>query len=490
MRLTAAQVIAKMNWLRKHAPNAQLSADSRTIAAGDVFIAYPVPGADGRKHIEHAMAQGAVAVWYDPDDFEWPAAWALPHLGVARLGSVAGQLANAFYGQPDCAMFSVAVTGTNGKTSCTQWLGSALSRLGEPTAVIGTLGVGLYKGGAPDGFQVTGYTTPDAVQLQRHLANLRDIGATALAIEASSIGLHQARLGGTHFEAAYEAAKTTLFNWPGLQHAVINLDDDMGMRLVKHLRRVAPTVSIIGYTVQGKSADGVAVISASDIRSTQSGTAFHLVSPFGSCLLKTQMVGLFNVSNVLGVIGALLAKRFTWRAMVEAVEALTAVPGRMQRVGGPDAPLVVIDYAHTPDALEKTLATLRQVAQQRGGELWCVFGCGGDRDPGKRPQMGAIALAADHVVVTSDNPRGEEPAAIIAQIVAGMEAAKQPPQVFEDRAGAILWAVKRAAKTDVVLLAGKGHEAYQEIKGRKLPFLDADHAALALAARVTMKGNG
>ena len=346
------------------------------------------------------------------------------------------------------------------------------------------------------------------MQLQRHLAKLRDAGATALAIEASSIGLHQARLGGTHFdvalftnftrdhldyhgdEAAYEAAKTTLFNWPGLQHAVINLDDDMGMRLVKHLRRVAPTVSIIGYTVQGKSADGVAVISASDIRSTQSGTAFHLVSPFGSCLLKTQMVGLFNVSNVLGVIGALLAKRFTWRAMVEAVEALTAVPGRMQRVGGPDAPLVVIDYAHTPDALEKTLATLRQVAQQRGGELWCVFGCGGDRDPGKRPQMGAIALVADHVVVTSDNPRGEEPAAIIAQIVAGMEAAKQPPQVFEDRAGAILWAVKRAAKTDVVLLAGKGHEAYQEIKGRKLPFLDADHAALALAARVTMKGNG
>ncbi|MDR3479789.1 MAG: UDP-N-acetylmuramoyl-L-alanyl-D-glutamate--2,6-diaminopimelate ligase [Burkholderiaceae bacterium] len=508
MRLTAAQVIAKMNWLRKIAPNAQLSADSRTIAAGDVFIAYPVPGADGRKHIEHAIAQGAVAVWYDPDGFDWPAAWALPHLAVARLGSVAGQLANAFYGQPDCAMFTVAVTGTNGKTSCTQWLGSALSRLGEPTAVIGTLGVGLYKNGAPDSFQVTGYTTPDAVQLQRHLANLRDVGATALAIEASSIGLHQARLDGTHFdvalftnftrdhldyhgdEAAYEAAKTALFNWPGLQHAVINLDDDMGMRLVKHLRRVAPTVSIIGYTVQGKSADGVAVISASDIRSTQSGTAFHLVSPFGSCLLKTQMVGLFNVSNVLGVIGALLAKRFAWRPMIEAVEALTAVPGRMQRVGGPDAPLVVIDYAHTPDALEKTLATLRQVAQQRGGELWCVFGCGGDRDPGKRPQMGAIALAADHVVVTSDNPRGEEPAAIIAQIVAGMGAAKQPPQVFEDRAGAILWAVKRAAKTDVVLLAGKGHEAYQEIKGRKLPFLDADHAALALAARVTMKGNG
>ncbi len=214
----------------------------------------------------------------------------------------------------------------------------------------------------------------------------------------------------------------------------------------------------------------------------------------------------FNVSNVLGIIGVLVARGVGWRAAIRAAEALTAVPGRMQQFGGQEAPLVVIDYAHTPDALEKTLASLRQVTQQRGGQLWCVFGCGGDRDPGKRPQMGAAAMVADRVVVTSDNPRSEDPAAIIADIVAGMGPAADvaievdtgadsgtvapAPQVFEDRAAAILWAIKHAAKADVILLAGKGHETYQEIKGRKLPFLDADHAALALAARVTMKGAG
>ena len=504
--LTSAQLIQMMDWLRLHAPSAQLTADSRQIAAGDVFFAYPVQGADGRKHIAHAIAAGAQAVLYDDTGFAWQDEWRVAHLAVPNLASEAGQIANSYYGQPDGAMFTAAVTGTNGKTSCTQWLGNALSRLGEPATVIGTLGVGLYKNGAPEEFEVTGYTTPDAVQLQRHLAKMRDAGATALAIEASSIGLHQARLTGTHFdaavftnftrdhldyhgsEAAYEAAKVMLFDWPNLKHAVVNLDDEMGLRLVAHLKRTRPAVAVIGYTVTGKTVDGVALLNATDIRSIQTGTAFHLDSPYGVGVLKTQMVGLFNVSNVLAVIGALAAKGFNWRAITDAIEALTAVPGRMQQVGGPDAPLVVIDYAHTPDALEKTLASLRQVAQQRGGELWCVFGCGGDRDPGKRPQMGAIALAADHVVVTSDNPRSEEPSAIIAQIVAGMDAAKEAPQVFEDRAGAILWAVKHAGKTDVVLLAGKGHEPYQEIKGRKLPFLDADHAALALAARVTMKG--
>jgi UDP-N-acetylmuramoyl-L-alanyl-D-glutamate--2,6-diaminopimelate ligase len=510
MRLDSTQLLAILNWLQAHAPDAQLSADSRLMAPGDVFIAYPVPGADGRKHIAHAIAQGARAVVYEADGFSWDLTWTAPHLEVANLSEVAGQIANAYYQEPDRAMFTVAVTGTNGKTSCSQWLGNALSRLGQPTAVIGTLGVGLFKLGMHDEFISTGYTTPDAVQLQRHLANLRDAGATALAIEASSIGLHQARLGGAHFdvalftnftrdhldyhgdEAAYEAAKTMLFDWPGLQHAVINLDDDMGLRLVAHLKRTAPAVAIVGYTVQGRIVDGIAILSASEIRTTHAGTVFHLDSPYAVCQMKTHMVGMFNVSNVLGIIGVLVARQFEWRAVAHAIEALTAVPGRMQQLGGPEAPLVVIDYAHTPDALEKTLASLRQVAQQRGGELWCVFGCGGDRDPGKRPQMGAIALAADHAVVTSDNPRSEDPAAIIAQIVAGMGAAadlgKPAPQQFEDRAAAILWAVKHAAKADVVLLAGKGHEAYQEIKGRKLPFLDADHASLALAARVTMKG--
>lgn len=506
MLVSPSQLTVILTWLHTNAPVAQLSSDSRSIAPGDVFVAYPVVGADGRQHIEHAIRQGAAAILYEGDGFQWNHGWHTPHLAVSDLNSAAGEIANAYYDHPDSAMFAIAVTGTNGKTSCTQWLGSALSRLGEPTAVIGTLGVGLFKHGTHDEFHSTGYTTPDAVLLQRHLAAMRDAGAAALAIEASSIGLHQARLNGLHFDVglftnftrdhldyhgdmvAYEAAKAILFDWPGLQHAVVNLDDDMGLRLIELLKRKTPAISIFGYTLQGRLADGVAVLSATEIRTSHVGTVFHLDSPNGACQVKTQLVGHFNVSNVLGVVGVLLAKGTAWRSAMEAAEALTAVPGRMQQLGGQEAPLVVIDYAHTPDALEKTLASLRQVAQARGGLLWCVFGCGGDRDAGKRPQMGAIATAADHVVVTSDNPRNEDPLSIITEIAAGMTDAKKTPQIFEDRAAAILWAVKHAAKPDVVLLAGKGNETYQEIKGRKLPFLDADHAALALAARVTMKG--
>jgi UDP-N-acetylmuramoyl-L-alanyl-D-glutamate--2,6-diaminopimelate ligase len=271
----------------------------------------------------------------------------------------------------------------------------------------------------------------------------------------------------------------------------VNLDDEMGLRLIQRLRNKASSAALIGYTVADKTVPGVDTLRARDIRIGHAGTVFHLDSPFGTAQVKTQLVGQFNVSNVLGIIGVLLAKGLSWRAVIDAIESLTAVPGRMQQLGGQEAPLVVIDYAHTPDALEKTLATLRQVARQRSGRLWCVFGCGGDRDPGKRAQMGAVSTVSDHVIVTSDNPRSENAAAIIEQIIEGMNvksAMAAAPQVIEDRAAAILWAIKHAARHDVVLLAGKGHEAYQEIKGKKLPFLDADHAALALAARVTMKG--
>jgi UDP-N-acetylmuramoyl-L-alanyl-D-glutamate--2,6-diaminopimelate ligase len=291
--------------------------------------------------------------------------------------------------------------------------------------------------------------------------------------------------------AAYEAAKTMLFDWPGLRHAVVNLDDEMGLRLTQRLKRKASSASIIGYTLSGREVEGVAALHATDIRASHAGTVFQLDSMFGSTQVKTQLVGQFNVSNILGIIGVLLAKGTPWRVAIEIVESLAAVPGRMQQLGGHDAPLVVIDYAHTPDALEKTLSALREVAQQRSGHLWCVFGCGGDRDSGKRAPMGAVSVVADHVIVTSDNPRSENATDIIAQILEGLNLAKAmqtTPHVIEDRAAAILWAVKHAAKSDVILLAGKGHETYQEIKGRKLPFLDSDHAALALAARATMKG--
>jgi UDP-N-acetylmuramoyl-L-alanyl-D-glutamate--2,6-diaminopimelate ligase len=499
-------------WLTKAAPTGQLASDSRRIQPGDVFFAYPGAGADGRSFIAAAIEQGAAAVLFDDTpDFAWNPAWTVPHLAVANLRQQAGPLAHAFYAMPDAAMFSVGLTGTNGKTSCALWLAQALARVGVPTAVIGTLGVGLFaaRSSASDAvaaFDVTGYTTPDAVLLARTLAGMRAAGAEALAIEVSSIGLDQQRVAGMHFDVAlltnltrdhldyhgdlarYEQAKNRLFDWPGLKCAVLNLDDAMGLRLAARL--AGKPVTLIGYTLaDGASVPAIAgltVLRASGVRSRLRGTDFHVECSYGSALVKTGLVGHFNISNALGVLAVLLVKGIPWRAAIEAIEALTPAPGRMQQVGGQDAPMVVIDYAHTPDALAKTLATLRQVAQERGGRLWCVFGCGGDRDPGKRAQMGAIAQMADQVLVTSDNPRSEDPHRIIEQIVAGMDKPGAQVLTVEDRASAILSAIKHAAKLDVILLAGKGHEAYQEIKGKKLPFSDADHAALALAARATM----
>ena len=229
-------------------------------------------------------------------------------------------------------------------------------------------------------------------------------------------------------------------------------------------------------------AAAVAVLQASGLRQHHGGTSFQLSSPFGSGLVKTQMIGRFNVSNVLAVMATLFARGVSWRDAVHAVEQLSPVSGRMEQMSAPGRVLVVVDYAHTPDALEKTLENLREVAQERQGALWCVFGCGGDRDAGKRPQMGRIAGLADHLIVTSDNPRNEDPAQIIADIMTGVSLDKLPVTIVEaDRAKAILVAIKHAGKNDVVLLAGKGHEEYQEIKGKKYPFSDKQHAEIALA---------
>jgi len=513
----SADSVAIAAAIRKLAPGAQLASDSRRIKLGDVFFAFAADAAnavDGRGFIDGAIEQGAALIVLDPAGFTWNDSWSVPYITVDNLKRQAGLIAHAFYQQPDAAMFTVAVTGTNGKTSSAVWLGQALSRGAEPAAVIGTLGVGVFRARGQVEYDVTGYTTPDAVLLARTLADLRDQGAKSLAIETSSIGLEQGRLAGMHFDvalftnltrdhldyhgdmAAYEAAKTKLFDWPGLKTAVVNLDDPMGLRLIAHLKSKAPlggAIPLIGYTLRDAAAqpdiDGVLMLRASQFRSTRSaGTEFHLESALGVALIKTKLVGHFNISNALGVMGAMLAKGLGLRAAIEAVEALQPAPGRMQQVGGQDAPMIVIDYAHTPDALEKTLAALRAVASDRGGQLWCVFGCGGDRDPGKRPQMGKIAQMADHVLVTSDNPRSEDPHSIIEQIVAGMDMNNPAStvQTLDDRAAAILSAIKHAAKPDVILLAGKGHEPYQEIKGKKLPFSDVDHAQLALSARLTM----
>lgn len=486
-----------VKWLRENCPDGEIFSDSRAIAPdvrNGVFFAYEGDSADGRNYIAAAIRNGAVAVVYESEGFAWNPEWQVPHIGVEGLKENAGPIASAFYGEPADAMQVIAVTGTNGKTSCTQWMGQTLSRLGRKTAVIGTLGITVFENGVGGEPEVTGYTTPDQVQLQRHLAHLRADGVTCVAMEASSIGIDQGRLNGLpidivmftnftrdhldyhHDMASYRAAKRRLFDWQGLKHAVLNLDDAMGRELADELKG---RLSLTGYTLENVDA-GLPTLSATDIQNRDDGVDFTIHFNGQSASVSPKLVGRFNISNVLGVLGVLLASGVDWQDAIASVDGLLPPPGRMQRMGGRDAPLVVIDFAHTPDAMQKGLETLRQVADARQGKLWCVFGCGGDRDPGKRPQMGAVAEQADRVVVTSDNPRSEEPVEIIRQITAGM---KHEPVIVPDRAAAIQQVVADASANDVVFLAGKGHETYQEIKGKKYPFLDADHVQKALDRR-------
>lgn len=500
------QVDVVMKWLDRVCPAGDLFSDSREIARAErdaVFLAYPAGSADGRQYIAQAVESGAKAVIYEEEGFGWAPQWDVPHLAVAGLRDLAGHVADAYYGHPSASLFVAAVTGTNGKTSCAQWVGCALSLLGEKTAVIGTLGVTVFEKGEAKAAGVTGYTTPEQIQLQRRLAALVREGVSCLAIEASSIGIEEGRLNGLAIDvalytnlsrdhldyhkdmAAYQAAKRKLFDWPGLRYAVVNLDDACGREWAATLQGKLP---VFGYAAgPGEKVDGVPVLRALEIQSRLGGTGFVATGPDCRARIQTRLVGRFNVSNVLGVLGVLLAFGAGWKTAVSVLPELLPPPGRMQALGGQAAPLVVIDYAHTPDALEKGLDTLRAVAEDRKGELWCVFGCGGDRDRGKRGEMGRIAEKADHVIVTTDNPRSEAPMDIIGEIVSGMA---RPPQVVEDRASAILQAVKQASADDVIFLAGKGHETYQEIGGVRHPFVDAEHAALALGAFDAMiRGN-
>lgn len=506
--MTATSTRELLDWLRATAPSAQLALDSRRVTPGDIFFACQHESGDSRHYITQAIDAGAAAVVFDDaDGIMWRDECSVPYLMTTGLAQQIGSIAHDWCGRPDAGLFSVAVTGTNGKTSCTQWLGQALSRLGAPTAVVGTLGIGLYRDGSSGPFIETGYTTPDPIQLYRQLAERKAQGAQAIAIEASSIGLAQQRMDELHVDCAvltnftrdhldfhgsmqaYEHAKSRLFAWPDLRYAVINLDDPFGLRLIPFLRKANPATQILGYSVEGAAVDGIDSFTAAEIRTTQHGSSFQLRTAQGSGTVRTHLIGRFNVSNALAIAAVLSVRGVSFEKVVGLLESLQAVPGRMQQLGGVDAPLVVIDYAHTPDALQKVLDTLRPVADARHGALWCVFGCGGERDPGKRPHMGLAADRADHIMVTSDNPRSEEPGHIIAQIVEGVPNTQHHKlQVIEDRATAILSAIRHAGKHDVILLAGKGHEAYQEIKGRRLAFRDADHAALALASCATRHG--
>jgi UDP-N-acetylmuramyl-tripeptide synthetase len=472
---------------RLQAKPRRITSDSRAVAPGVAFAAYPGQQHDGRSFIADAVARGAAGVLFEPAGFEWDGAWHVPSLPVENLRHKLGPIADFIYGSPSHALWVIGVTGTNGKTSCSQWIAQALDRGGRRAAVIGTLGNGLVGqlAAAPN-------TTPDAAVLHETLAAFRAQGAQAVAMEVSSIGIEQGRVNGTKFDVAlftnlsrdhldyhgtmaeYGAAKARLFHWPTLKAALVNLEDPFGRGLADELR--AGRARLLTYGLSG------ADICAHSIRQTSRGIELGIATPWGRGELETAMVGTFNVLNLLGTLGVLLASDMPLADAIEAMKALAPPPGRMERHGGGDKPLVVIDYAHTPDALEKVLIALRP-AVPADRQLVCVFGCGGDRDPGKRPEMGRVAaLLADRVVVTSDNPRSEDPTAIAMAIANGVRASGNRHWLLEvDRAKAIRDTIARARAGDVVLLAGKGHETYQEISGERRPFADAAEAEAALA---------
>jgi UDP-N-acetylmuramoyl-L-alanyl-D-glutamate--2,6-diaminopimelate ligase len=467
----------------------RLSSDSRRCAPGVAFLAYPGTGADGREHIPDAVARGAAGVLWEADGYAWRDEWRLPNAPVRGLKQQAGLLAHEFYGRPSEALWTCGVTGTNGKTSCSHWIAAALSDAGTKCGVVGTLGAG-FRGTLED----AGNTTPDGLELHRLLAGMRRDGAAAVAMEVSSHGLEQGRVNGVAFDCAlftnlthdhldyhgsldaYAAAKARLFDTEGLACAVLNLDDAFGVQLAARLR--GRGLRTIGYSLSPAAVAPGSVteyVAAARIAPQR----LSLATSWGEAQTDFHQLGRFNVANALGVLACLLAYGLPFAQAVAALAKLPAVPGRMQHVG--DAPLTVIDYAHSPDALDKVLQALRPLADARGGRLVAVFGAGGDRDRGKRRLMGEVASRlADRIVLTSDNPRSEDPLAIIRAIEQGMSA---PHAVEADRAHAIESAIAQAADTDVVLISGKGHEAWQETGGRRLPFSDAAVAQAALARR-------
>lgn len=485
--------LPELKYLAK--PTAKLTADSRQICAGDIFVACMGEYTDGRRYIQAAIDQGAAFVYWDTEgDFVWQKQWQVPNQGIAHLRERAGILAAQVYGNVSGSLNIIGVTGTNGKTSVTQWLAQAIDILEQKQncAIIGTVGNGFWGR-----LQETGHTTPDPVAIQTLLRQFSQQEARHIAMEVSSHGLHQYRVNGVSFRTAlftnltrdhldyhadmaeYGAAKARLFYWQGLQNAIINGDDEFGAQLIKQLTQPhSGSLNIYSYGFN-ENAD----IRITEFSTNNQGMRIGLSTPWGRGVAQTRLLGRFNAQNFAAALGALCAEGYDFQAALNALSHIRPATGRMDCIINENKPLVVIDYAHTPDALEKVLMTLREI-QAADSRLWCVFGCGGNRDRGKRPLMGAIAAQySDCPVITSDNPRMEEPAAIIADII---PAVPNAVLVEADRQTAIEQAIAQAAPQDMVLIAGKGHETYQDVQGVKHYFSDFDVARNALAKYGTL----
>ena len=450
-----------------------ITLDSRVVRHGWLFLAVRGARADGRAFIAGAFSRGAAAVVYETNGHE-PDARSANAIPVKDLRQHVGTIASRFYDAPSTKLKVIGVTGTNGKTTTTHLLAQVLDRSERRCGLIGTLGCGF-----PGELDPSLHTTPDAVSVQRLLAEFVSAGARTVCMEVSSHALDQARVAGVAFDiavftnltrdhldyhgdmSAYAEAKARLFDFPHLEAAVINADDSFGRELIERSRH---RTRVVSFGLERGD------VRASVVQPSVQGLAIQVTTPQGETELRSSLLGRFNAANLLAVLAVLLAAGLPLAEAAAVLGKAQPVAGRMERFGGSSGqPLVVVDYAHTPDALEKALAALREHTR---GRLLCVFGCGGDRDRGKRPQMGAIAeQLADVVILTNDNPRHEEPTAIIREISAGMGTT---PTIVPDRTQAIRAALREALAGDIVLVAGKGHEDYQQIGDQRLPYSDRD----------------
>lgn len=486
-----------------------MSLDSRNACKGDLFFACVGRQGHGIEYLDDVMQVGVAAVAWEPtNDSEWnqkltgdlEAKQQVPVYSVEGLGNLIGTIADRFYGHPSKNINVIGITGTNGKTSCSHFLARSLdSSAGEDgeqarCGVIGTLGYGLYGD-----LHEASHTTPDAVRVHSLLSEMQYQGARYVVLETSSHALDQGRVNGVAFDTAvftnlsrdhldyhgntfsYAAAKKRLFELPGLKTAVINSDDVVGRELLAGLSEEVDAVAY-GFSPQFGMNKCQHVV-GSDLALNRSGLSFLVTSPWGEGKISSQLLGRFNASNVLAVLSVLLKMGFPFEWVSEQMQSLTTVPGRMERIGGQQGrPLVVVDFAHTPDALEHVLVALRAHCD---GKLWCVFGCGGDRDKGKRSLMGAVAERyANQVVLADDNPRTENPDQIIQDILSGIEDSSRV-SIEQDRAKAIAYAIQNSQENDVVLIAGKGHEEYQLIGDQKIPFSDRDEVHRLLGEKMS-----
>lgn len=473
-----------------HCKVTDITNDSRLVTPGSLFIACPGLIKDGRDFIPQAIRKNAVAVCYQADlSKEFIFNTSIPIIPVSDLVRRQGIIASRFYHHPTRAMTVAGVTGTNGKTSFTHFLAEALA-LRMRCAVMGTLGYGFLPN-----LQESNLTTADAITLQKRFAFLRERGAEAVAMEVSSHALDQHRVVGIDFDYAiytqlsrdhldyhgdmqtYAAVKALLFQQRGLQHGVINIDNEFGRCLVDDYSSILPLVT---YSMEGRVIPKLPSITVKRMEPIPKGFQVSVVTPWGKGNFIAPLLGRFNVSNLLAVLAVLGLMDIPLSDSFDRLSCVGTVPGRMEQYGGGELPTVVIDYSHTPDALEKTLLALREHC---AGKLWCVFGCGGDRDRGKRPEMGSIAeRLADIIVITNDNPRFETPEQIASEICMGL-IKPDNIKIELNRAAAIKYVVQSAEVNDIVLVAGKGHETYQQIKGKILPFSDKQQVEEQLRLR-------